>query len=72
MDQADDIAITRETEFLLGSIVRFVSVRIKEPVVVGILVVVTCNLLLVRAVRISLVVRVQKTSSVTHILQSCT
>jgi len=49
-----------------------VAVGVEEPVVVGVLVVVASDLLLLRALGEGLNVRVQKTTTVSHVLESGT
>ena len=48
------------------------AVRVEKPVIVGILVVVACDLLLVRTLRVGLMMRVQETTPISHIFQSRT
>jgi hypothetical protein len=69
MDKTDDIAVSGEAELLICLVRDIVTVRVEEPIVVSILVVVASDLLLSRAFRIGLNVRVEQTSSVTHVLQ---
>lgn len=46
------------------------AVGVEEPIVVRILVMITCHLLLARALRVRLNMRVKKTASVTHVFDS--
>jgi hypothetical protein len=71
VNETDDIAVANVSDFLgLGIIVRLLSVGVEKPVVVGILVVVASDLLLRRALGVGLHVRMQKTTTVAHILES--
>lgn len=69
VDQTDDITVSREAKLLISLVWDLVAVGVKEPVIVGILVVVASNLLLGRALRVRLDVRMEQTSSVAHVLQ---
>jgi hypothetical protein len=69
VDKTNDRLVSREAELLLRLVLDLVAVRVEEPVVVGVLVVVTCDLLLSRALGIGLNVRMEQTSTVTHVLQ---
>ena len=69
VNETDDIAVARVAQLFLGIVWDLVAVGIEEPVVVGILVVVASDLLLSRAFRVRLDVRVKQTSSVAHVLQ---
>jgi hypothetical protein len=69
--ETDDIAVANVSDLLgLGIVVRLLSVRVKEPVVVGILVVVASDLLLRGAFGVSLHVRVKETTTIAHVLES--
>jgi hypothetical protein len=71
VNETDDIAVADVSDFLgLGIVVRLLSVGVEEPVVVGILVVVASDLLLRRALGVGLHVRVQKTTTIAHVLES--
>jgi hypothetical protein len=73
VNKTDDIAVADVSNLLiLGVVVRLLSVGVEEPVVVGVLVMVAGNLLLGGAFRVGLHVRVQKTATVTHVLERCT
>lgn len=69
VNQPDDIAVTNKPKISGGVIVRFLSVGIDEPVVVGILVVVASDLLLLGTFGEGLHMRVQKASSIPHVLE---
>lgn len=69
VDQSDDITVSDKSRILLRVEVGLSTGRVKPPLVVGILVVVASDLLLVRAIRISLDVTVQQTTSVTHVFE---
>jgi hypothetical protein len=70
VNQTNDIVVADILERSLGIELGLVAVGVEEPVVVGILVVVASNLLLLRALGEGLNVRVQKTTTVTHVLES--
>jgi hypothetical protein len=72
VDQTNDIVVADKLERSLGIVFRLMAVGVEEPVVVGVLVVVASDLLLLRALREGLNVRVQKTTTVTHVLESGT
>jgi hypothetical protein len=72
VDQTDDIAVAREPERLIWLVGDFVAVRVKEPVVIGVLVVVAGDLLLSRTLGVRLNVRVQQSTTISHVLQCCT
>lgn len=73
VNETNDGSITNESEVGgLGVVIGFEAVGVKEPVVVGILVVVASNLLLARALGIGLNVRVKKTTAIAHILDGST
>ena len=59
VNQTNDITIAHEFEFSLGIVFRLISIRIEEPVIVRVLMVVARNLLLLRAFRVRLNVRVE-------------
>jgi hypothetical protein len=70
VNEADDIAVADVSDLgVLCVVVRLLSVGVEEPVVVGVLVVVASNLLLGRAFGVCLNVGVQKSTSVTHVLE---
>jgi hypothetical protein len=69
MNEADHIAVPNELEWRFRIELWLSSVRVKEPVIIGVLVVVASDLLLRGAFGISLNVRMKKTTSITHILQ---
>lgn len=72
VDETDDIAVADVLDLgVFGVVVRLVPVRVEEPVVVGILVVVASDLLLSRALGVGLDVRVQKAATVAHVLKGC-
>jgi len=68
VEQTDDLAVGDETGIGLGVIGGGVAVGIEEPVVVGIFVVVACDLLLGRTLGVRLDVAVEQTAAVTHVL----
>lgn len=70
MNETDHLIVAKEPRVGCLVVVGIPAVRVDEPVVVGILVVVACNLLLVGPLRICLDVRVQQTTSIAHILNS--
>lgn len=70
VNEADDVAIADKLEGVFKVELLLVAVGVEEPVVVGILVVVTGDLLLSRAFGESLDVRVEKTTAVAHVLES--
>jgi hypothetical protein len=70
VDKTNDIAVADVSNLgVLCVVVRLLSVGVEEPVVVGVLVVVASNLLLGRAFGVCLNVGVQKSTSVTHVLE---
>jgi hypothetical protein len=70
VNEADDIAVADVSDLgVLCVVVRLLSVGVEEPVVVGVRVVVASNLLLGRAFGVCLNVGVQKSTSVTHVLE---
>jgi len=70
VDKTNDIAVANVSDVsVLCVVVRLLPVRVEEPVVVGVLVVVASNLLLGRAFGVRLNVGVEKSTSVTHVLQ---
>jgi hypothetical protein len=69
VDQSDDGLVSRVAKLLLGLVLNFMTVGIEEPVVVCVFVVVTSDLLLLRAFWVGLNMRVKQTSTVAHVLQ---
>ncbi|KAI7092146.1 glycosyltransferase family 39 protein [Hortaea werneckii] len=69
MNETDDIAIADVFEGRFHIEVSFEPVRVPEPVVVRVFVVVAGDLLLVRAFRESLNVGMQQTTAIAHVLQ---
>ena len=59
MDQANGLAVANESRFSVLIIVGIATVRVEEPIIVSILVVVASNLLLSRTLRIGLHVRME-------------
>jgi hypothetical protein len=72
MDQTNNIAVADKLERSFGIKLGLVAVGVEEPVVVGILVVVASDLLLLRTFRVGLNVRVQKTTTIAHVLEGGT
>lgn len=70
VEETDDSLVTDKSYRRFWVKLRFLTVRVEEPIVVCILVVVAGNLLLIRALRKKLNVGVKKTSSIAHILES--
>lgn len=69
MDQADNGAVTQISELVgLGVIIRLVAVRVKEPIIVGVLVVIAGNLLLLGTFGVSLDVGMEETTAIAHVL----
>lgn len=69
MDEANSAAITNITDLVRALIISLLpAVRIEEPVVVGIFVVVASHLLLVRALRVGLNVTVKQATTIAHVL----
>ena len=54
VDESDNRVVANESEIALGVVVLLSTVRVKEPVVVGVLVVVASNLLLLGSLRVGL------------------
>jgi hypothetical protein len=71
MDKSNNRVVANESEIALGAVVLLPTVRVKEPVVVSVLVVVASNLLLLGTLRIGLDVRVKKTTTIAHVLDGC-
>lgn len=71
VNETNGLAIAWESEFLVRFVIGLSAVGVEEPIVVGILVVVTCDLLLRRTLGIGLVMRVEQPTTITHVLQSC-
>jgi hypothetical protein len=70
VNETNDVAVANVSDLLvLGIVIAILSVRVEEPVVVGILVVVASNLLLSGALGVGLHVRVKKTATVAHVLE---
>ena len=69
VDQTNDIAVANILKRSVGIELGLVTVGVEEPVVVGILVVVASDLLLLRALGERLNMRVQKTTTVSHVLE---
>ena len=51
-DETNDLAVANELDWCLWIEFRLVSIWVEEPIVIRILVVVACNLLLLRTFRI--------------------
>lgn len=71
VDQSDNRVVANESEIALGVVVLLAAVGVEEPVVVGVFVVVASNLLLLGTLRVGLDVRVEKTTTVAHVLDGC-
>lgn len=71
VDKSDNRVVANKSEITLGAVILLSTVGVEEPVVVGVLVVVTSNLLLLRTLRVGLDVRVEKTTTITHVLDGC-
>nr|POE53354.1 hypothetical protein CFP56_28576 [Quercus suber] len=69
MNQTNDVLVLDEFERCLWVVARPGAVGPQEPVVIGIFVMVASNLLLLGSFGVSLDVRVQKTTAVSHVLQ---
>ena len=70
MLEPNDITILEETKRAIDVESRFVPARLDGPLIVVILVVIASYLLLIRANRVRLNVRMEKSSSVSHVLES--
>jgi hypothetical protein len=70
VDQADNVVVSDEAGIGLWVVISISTVRVEEPVVVGILVVVAGHLLLCGALGIRLDVTVKQSSSIAHVLDS--
>lgn len=69
VNETNDVAMANKTEVWgLGIIIRIAPSRVEEPVIVGILVMVTSDLLLRRALGIGLNVGVEETTAIPHVL----
>jgi hypothetical protein len=70
VNETNSVAIPNKPDFIgCRVIVGLITGRIKEPVIVRIFVVITCNLLLTRALGVRLDVRVKKSSPIPHVLE---
>jgi hypothetical protein len=67
MNQPNHISIFKESKGVVLSKVRFIPIRENSPVIVGIFVVVTGDLLLLRSFREELYVRVEETTAVSRV-----
>lgn len=72
VDKSENVTIGDEFRWSFGVVLWLVTVWIEPPFVVGIFVMITCDLLLTGTFRESLDVGVQKATSVTHILDRST
>lgn len=73
MDKTDNISISNKAEvWRLGIEIRLAAVRMEVPIIVGILVMIASNLLLARSFRVCLNMRMQETTTITHVLDSDT
>jgi hypothetical protein len=70
VDKSNDGVVTNESEITLRVVVLLSAVRVEEPIVVSVLVVVASNLLLLGTLGVGLNVRVKKTTTVAHVLDS--
>lgn len=69
VDEANSAAITNVTDLVRLLVIRLLpTVRVEEPVVVGILMVVASDLLLVRAFGVGLNVTVKQATTIAHVL----
>jgi hypothetical protein len=69
VDQPNDIAVSNKAQIASDIIVRLLTIGINEPVVVGIFMVVTGDLLLLRSFWEGLHMRVKKSSAVSHVFE---
>jgi hypothetical protein len=72
VDQSNDCSVGDESKVGLFIVFLLATIRVEEPVIVGIFVMITGNLLLCRAFRVGLDVRVQETASIAHVLDCST
>lgn len=68
VNKADDIAVTGELQRSIGIVVGLIAVRVDEPIVVRILVVIASNLLLLGAFRVCLDMRMKKSTTIAPVL----
>ena len=66
--ESDDVFVSNISQRSFWIIFWGAPVRIEEPIVVGVLVMVASDLLLARTLRIGLNMRVKETTSITHVL----
>lgn len=69
VDKTDGVTITRVAELLLWLVLDISAIGVEEPVVVCILMMIASDLLLLRTVGVSLMMRVKQTTSIPHVLQ---
>lgn len=71
VDQSKDVAVSNKLERGLGVELWLLAVRVEPPLVVGIFVMITGDLLLGRAFGVCLDVRMEQSSTITHVLDGC-
>ena len=69
MDQSNDASITHKPQRTGGVVLGLASVGIEEPIVVGVFVVVTGDLLLAATVGIGLDMRMEQAPAISHVFQ---
>ncbi len=69
MNETNHVLVGHVLDGCLGIVQRLIAIRVKEPVVVCIFVVVAGDLLLLGALGVGLYVRMQQATAIAHILQ---
>ena len=71
VDKTENIAVSNELRWRFLIVVWLSSVWVEPPLVVGILVVIASDLLLSRSIWVGLDVGVEKTTTISHVLDGC-
>lgn len=71
VDEADYVLVADEDGLGFGVVFGLAAVRVEEPIVIGVFVVVAGHLLLLGAFGVCLDVRVEETAAVAHVLDCC-
>lgn len=70
VDKADGVAVSRVSKLLIWLEISLAAIRVKEPIVVSIFMMITRDLLLSRSFRVGLVVGMEKSAAIAHVLES--
>ena len=68
VDKANHIAVANKFQWSIEIKLRLEAVGVYEPVIVRVFVVITCDLLLSRSFRVGLDMRMEESTSISHIL----